>query len=598
VAQSDALKLSTAQKLIYSAPTFAGAAVAIPLLVLLPKFYSDVVLVPIGYIALAIAVARALDAMVDPAIGWLSDRTDTRWGRRRPYILIGAPLCAVALYFLLAPPESLEPVQAGVWFGVTFALYFFFHAVYEIPYLGMGAELTSDYHERSSLFGWRTGFLILGTIAATVLPGVLAYNGVPPRAAMAITGATFAITLLVLYTLLVSRLRERTAVKRSQASLVPGVRVAMRNRPFMILFLTFLIASLPAAIPALLLPYYVDYVIDPPQEKTQVTLLFFLLLYFLTSFLCVPGWVAAARRFGKLNTWIASFLIGISAGIGLFFAGKGDIGWVAFLHVWAGIAFGAGFLLVPAMQADVIDYDELHTGQRREAQFTAFWAMVPKMVAIPGAALPIAVLAQLGYVPNQDQSPAVLMGIRVLYAILPASCAAVALIFARLYPVTQEIHGKILTGIAAHQRGENATDPLTGRTLPPPSARAVTPETSWFLDYFSPAELRKVVQNGAASLRGRVLAKSLGCLALCAAAVYACLSTLGGAHETPGLAPVLSVVTAGLALTGAAFHALRLRPAGELARGRVPVEQIAAHLSQSLVPRAAAAAPEAIQRAS
>jgi GPH family glycoside/pentoside/hexuronide:cation symporter len=99
--------------------------------------------------------------------------------------------------------------------------------------------------------------------------------------------------------------------------------------------------------------------------------------------------------------------------------------------VWAGIAFGAGFLLVPAMQADVIDYDELYTGQRREAQFTAFWAMVPKLVGIPGAALPIALLAMIGYVPNQEQTPQVLLGLRILYALVPASFGAAAFFLAR-----------------------------------------------------------------------------------------------------------------------------------------------------------------------
>src|SRR5262249_8911112 len=266
--------------------------------------------------------------------------------------------------------------------------------IYEIPYLGMGAELTSDYHERSSLFGYRTAFLIPGTLIASALPAILEPTK-GPRGAMAALGTMFAFLLLGLYLLLVFSVRDapRNTERQHKTALVPGVRVAMRNRPFMILFLTFVIASLPAAIPALLIPYYVDYVIDPAD--TQKTLSMFLLLYFGTSFFCVPLWVTAARRYGKLPTWLASFGIGISAGIGLFFAGKGDVLWVAALHVWAGIAFGAGFLLVPAMQADVIDYDELHTGQRREAQFTAFWAMVPKLVTIPGAALPIAVLAQL-----------------------------------------------------------------------------------------------------------------------------------------------------------------------------------------------------------
>ncbi|HTO07254.1 MAG TPA: MFS transporter [Myxococcota bacterium] len=589
-------KLSLLQKLLYSAPTFAGAAIAIPLLIHLPKFYSDVVLVPIGYIALAIAIARALDAMVDPAIGWLSDRTHTRLGRRRPYLLIGAPFCAVALYLMLSPPESLEPAQAGVWFGVTFALYFFFHAIYEIPYLGMGAELTVDYHERSSLYGWRTAFLISGTFFASVLPVVLAARG--PRGAMAATGTMLAVLLVVLYALLVVGVRERRrSTTHAANALVPGVRVAVRNRPFMILFLTLVVASLPAAIPALMLPYYTDYVIDPAD--TQKTVALFLVLYFGTSFFCVPLWVWAAHRFGKLHAWLASFMIGISAGIGLFFVGKGDVAWVAVLHVWAGIAFGAGFLLFPAMQADVIDYDELHTGQRREAQFTAFWALVPKLVAIPGAALPIALLAQLGYVPNQDQSPTVLLGIRVIYALVPAACATVAFFLGRQYNVSQQVHEKIRAGIAAHARGENAVDPLTGRVIPPPSARLVDPDTAWFLDHFSPGELRRVIAQGAAGLRGRVAAKAGACLALSIAAVGTCIATLPAVHEEPGLLPVLSVVTAGFALTGAAFHALRLGPAARMAARPVAPELLRAHLEQTArtLPPVGSAA-EALQRAS
>ena len=569
-------KLGLRQKLLYSAPTFAGAAIAIPILIHMPKFYSDVVLVPIGYIALAIAVARALDAMVDPAIGWLSDRTHTRLGRRRPYILLGAPLCAVALYSMFSPSPSLTPAQAGGWFGVTFALYFFFHAIYEIPYLGLGAELTRDYHERTSLFGWRTFFLILGTWVAGLLP-LLLEPKLGPRGSMSAIGAAFAITLVALFLLLVVGVRERpTVAAHRPGALVPGVRVAMRNRPFLVLFVTFVVASLPAAIPGLLLPFYTDYVIDP--ENTTGTIGLFLLLYFGFGILFVPFWVGIAKRLGKLGAWLLSFGVGISAGIGLFFAGKGDVTFVALLHVWAGVSFGAGFLLVPSMQADVIDYDELHTGQRREAQFTAFWAMVPKLVAIPGAALPLAVLGMIGYVPNADQTPEVLMGIRVLYALVPATFAALAGLLALLYPLNQEAHTAIRAGIDAHKRGEEAVDPLTGRVVPPPAARAVDAETSWFLDFFAPGELRHALARGPAGVRTRVLAKAAVCLALFALALELCLTNVSDLGQQPGLTAVLAVVGAGFALTGVAFHLMRLGPAARLAREPIAPELIRAHL--------------------
>src|SRR5512145_1658102 len=143
-------RLPLATKLLYGAPGFAGAALSIPILVLLPKFYSDVVLVPLAYIAAGIALARAFDAMTDTFMGFLSDHTRTRWGRRRPWMAVGAPLCAVALVALFAPPESLDARAAAVWFTATFMLYFLFHTFYLIPHAALGPELTLDYHERSS----------------------------------------------------------------------------------------------------------------------------------------------------------------------------------------------------------------------------------------------------------------------------------------------------------------------------------------------------------------------------------------------------------------------------------------------------------------
>src|SRR5262245_66085187 len=84
--------------LLYGAPSFAGAAMLVPIYIHLPKFYSDVIGVPLGYLAIAIAAARALDALSDPVVGWLSDRTRSRWGRRRPFIALGSPFCALAFY--------------------------------------------------------------------------------------------------------------------------------------------------------------------------------------------------------------------------------------------------------------------------------------------------------------------------------------------------------------------------------------------------------------------------------------------------------------------------------------------------------------------
>lgn len=584
-------RLSTATMLAYGAPTFAGAAIAIPILVHMPKFYSDVVLVPVGYIALAIALARGLDAITDPLMGWISDRTRSRWGRRRPWIALGTPLCAVALIALFNPPESLTPSAAGVWFGATFALYFLFHTVYEIPYQGLGAELTPDHNERTRLFGVRALFLIAGTIIAAVLPGFLQSgdSASEQRLLLGNMAIGFALALVVLFLIMAATVRERQDfVQRESNPLVPGVRRALRNRPFAILLIAFVVGSLPSAMPAMLLPFFTDYVIKPEStgqfvlgmniDSTGKAVALFLALYFGTGFLFVPGWTWLGQKIGKLNAWMVSMGISISVGPLFFLAGEGDVTWVAVLHLWAGIAFGAGFLLVPSMQADVIDYDELHTGKRREAQYASFWAIVPKFVAIPGAALPIAALAAMGYLPNVDQPPQVLLGIRVLYCLVPMSFGVITLFLVWRYPISEAVHAKIQEGIAAHERGDDAVDPLTGQVLPPPSERGVDEDTGWFLDHFSPRELGRVARGGARSLTAVVLTKAAACLALSIGALWLAIGSLQSLDVQPGLTAVMSVVGGGFAATGVAFHLARWAAARRMGANPTDADVVRAHL--------------------
>ncbi|MBS1107266.1 MAG: transporter, partial [Deltaproteobacteria bacterium] len=126
---------------LYGAPSFAGAAMLVPIYIHLPKFYSDVVGVSLGYLAIAIAAARALDALSDPLVGWLSDRSRSRFGRRQPFIALGAPICALAFYALFAPPPTMDVRAAHTWFALSFVTYFVFHTLYGLPHYALGPEL-------------------------------------------------------------------------------------------------------------------------------------------------------------------------------------------------------------------------------------------------------------------------------------------------------------------------------------------------------------------------------------------------------------------------------------------------------------------------
>jgi glycoside/pentoside/hexuronide:cation symporter, GPH family len=571
------LPLST--KLLYGAPSFAGAAMIIPIFIHMPKFYADVVLVPLGYLAMAIAIARSLDALSDPLMGWISDHTHTRLGRRRPYMLIGAPLCGVAFFCLLNPPAALTGSGAAIWFGITFILYFIFHTVYVLPHYALGPELTQNYHERSTLFAWRESFTILGTIVASAAPGVM-------KTAMHLTerqvffrlGIFFGVVLTLLYWLLVLTVKERPDfVARESNPLVPGVRRALRNRPFSILLASYVVGSIAGAIPATMMPFFNAYVIRPADPTFWLSML--LLGYFGFGFLSLPMWVAVARRVGKLNAWLTSFFLGISGGGLMFLLGPGDMGWLFVLICWAGIGFGAGLFLTPSMQADVIDYDELYTGKRREAQYTAFWSMLPKFIAIPSAAIPIAILASLGYIPPAIQSPRVVFAIRAIFALTPATCSVLSFLIARWFPITQTIHNAILDGIAAHARGEEAIDPLTGTIVPPPKA-GPDEDVGWFLDYFSSGELKRYLAKGASQPVRDVLTVAAISISVSIVSIIYVVHRVSSLSKDPGAMTSVIVVAAGLALTIFAFHLMRLGPARRLAAGEVPPDVVRAHLGQ------------------
>jgi GPH family glycoside/pentoside/hexuronide:cation symporter len=570
-------RLPIGVKVAYGAPNFAGAGMAIPIAIHMSIFYSDTVLVPLGYIALAVAVARALDAITVPLMGWITDRTKTRWGRRRPWMLVGAPLCALSFIALFSPPLGITTSQAAAWFSVTFVFYFLFHTMYSIPHYGLGPELTLDYKERSSLFGWMEGFTVLGTVVAASAPAVLIPMLGGARAGYAALAIGMGTMLTLLYVWQCIRIRERPDFyKRSPNPLVPGVRRVMRNRPFRILLAVYLAGSITAAIPGLLMPFYTKYILQP--ENPDLWIGIFLVTYFGAGFLLLPFWIGLTRRWGKKQVYLFTFPVGITASFLFFFLGKGDL-WPCFwILLWAGSVFGVRLFLGPSMQADVIDYDELHTGKRREAQYGALWALMAKFTMIPSASVPLAILAVVGFTPNVEQSDGVQLALRAIYAFGPASMGTLAFAIAVFFPIKEDVHRRIIEGIQAHQRGEAALDPLTGRVVPPPSDRGLDEESGWFLDHFSRRELERYLERGSGVLmRGALVAVALS-LVIAAAAANLVVVNLGDLAARPGLTTVFEVVLAGFALTAALYHALRVRAARRMGRAPVPAEVVRAHL--------------------
>ena len=227
-----------------------------------------------------------------------------------------------------------------------------------------------------------------------------------------------------------------------------------RNRPFIILLTAYTISAVGNNLPATLILFYVQYVLVSDLADL------FLLLYFVTGIVFLPGWIFLARRIGKKAAWLASMAINSGAFVGVFFLGPGDELVYGILVFLSGIGFGAALAIPSSIQADVIDYDELLTGERREGQYIGLWSIAKKLAAAVGIGAGLALLGMAGYTPNVEQTESVRLVLRTLYALVPSLCNLVGLVVALAYPINDTIHGQIRRAIARKRAGQSFENPL------------------------------------------------------------------------------------------------------------------------------------------
>jgi GPH family glycoside/pentoside/hexuronide:cation symporter len=457
-------RLSYRTKLAYALPAFSLAVVGIPVYVYIPKFYTDVIGVPMTALGVVLLAVRLFDAVTDPLIGSLSDRTRSPFGRRRPFIIAGAVLTAAAMLFLFNPPDG-EPLFSTIWFSAGMFALFLFWTTVTVPYESLGPEMTFDYNDRTALFAVRDGFLIAGTLAAASAPVVadslLALGGGAGERGKFFWISVVYAPLLVgscLWCCQVVREAPRTATDVHR-DLLKGIGSVRRNRPFVILLLAYTIASVGSNLPASLILYYVEYVIGSPLADL------FLMIYFVTGIAFMPVWIVLSRRAGKKRAWLTAIFINTAAFFGVFFLGPGDARAYGVLVFLSGIGFGGALALPSSIQSDVIDYDELLTGRRREGLYIGLWSVAKKFAAAVGVGTGLTVLGMAGFAPNAVQPEGVQWTLRVLYALVPSLCNIVAFAVAMAYPIDQAAHESIRAGIDELRENRPVRDPLTNAWL-------------------------------------------------------------------------------------------------------------------------------------
>ncbi len=399
--------------------------------------------IAIGVIGLIFLLTRLSDVLTDPLIGWLSDRTPGRLGRRRPWVVAGAPIVVVSVRMLFLPPESPSAWYLAGW---LFALWLGWTMI-AIPYYAWGAELSPDYGERTRISTARTGFGYAGVwlaVAAPTLEQRLTGSGASPGEVLALVaaGATLAIPLAALA--LAWRVPETPSVS-SEIPVLKGIRVMWSNRPFRRLLAAFTLSSLA---PALQGPLYLFFVVHVVKEPTAGPLV---LVVFYTAI--IPGvllWAWLANRIEKHRAWMCGMGVMTLATPLYLLLGPGDVVPMMGILVLSGIGAGS-FTAVPAsMKADVIDLDSLESGEDRAGAFFAAWSLAAKAVVAVGPSAAFAALAWIGFDSKAaEPSPRVLDGLRLFFSGAPMLCYFGALLLVRGYPLTRARHGELRDRLSA-----------------------------------------------------------------------------------------------------------------------------------------------------
>jgi GPH family glycoside/pentoside/hexuronide:cation symporter len=439
--------LSTRTLAAYAAPAIGFGFFGMLTSTYLMKYATDTLAIPAAAMGGLLLVSRLWDGFADPVAGFLSDRTHSRLGRRRPWLLSGAAPLALTSLLLWCPPASLPPLTLVVWVGAAALLSFTAQTAVRMPHEALGAELSRDYHERNRVFAARRfafGIGAFGVFAALRWVS----EATDARAAMLRIVAPLSALGAALVVASALALREPAAhagrgARRPHAAL----RHLLANPHARLLLSVSLLQQIATGLVMTSAAYHTEYVLADAGA-------FSLLLgtFFAATLASIPVWLRLARHFEKKPLLVAS-MASVGAILGAMFAvGRGDHALLFSLAALGGFAAGGLDVLLPSLQADVVDWDELQTGERKEGVYFAAWHLVEKLgVGIAGAIIGGA-LSLSGFAPHAEQSAETLALIRGLMSLFPLACyGAGALLFLR-FGLDRRAHAEVQRGITQRAR--------------------------------------------------------------------------------------------------------------------------------------------------
>jgi len=394
-------------------------------------FYTDTFGISAAAAGTIMLIARFWDMASDPLMGVISDRTRTKWGKFRPYILWTALPYSLLAVLAFSTPD-LGHTGKVIYAGVTYMLLMTAYTAINLPYSSLGAVMTSDSYERTSLNTYRFVCAFIGQLIVSGLALTLAgYFGQGDSAkGYRLTVTLFAVIALVLFMVTILSTRERIQPPPTQQdSLKQDFKILLRNRPWVILAVGGVISFVMFALQNLSLAFYFKYYVGR-EESVQL----FNVAGSIALIVALPLSRPLAQRFGKRNVFIGSSILSGSFFTLLYLPGAESMGWVYTLNILGKMAYAPAVPLLWTMIADAADYGEWTTGRRATGLFFSAATFAQKGGWGIGGALAGWLLAGFGYVEQAaEQTALALTGIKLLISVFPGvlymSCALILIFY-------------------------------------------------------------------------------------------------------------------------------------------------------------------------
>lgn len=471
-------KLKGWQIAAFVLPAIPISALGLPLVVHLPYFYENHVGMSAALVGYVLFFMRLWDVITDPVLGVVSDRYSTRWGRRRHWIVLAVPIIALATYFLFMPPAGAGAVHLGLW---MFILYIGWTLI-TISHMSWGAELSSDYHERSRIQGWREFALIGGMFGVLAMPALMElFVENISQADIVFAMGWFVILLLPLgVAAAVTMVDERPAPPREPIDWREALKVIAQNKPLRYLLAADFLQAAATGVTGTLYFWFVPLVL-----QMQGMANFLLLFYFLAGVLAVPAWIQLSYRIGKHKTFAWAMFYGALAALPLLIIPPGMFWLTLTGFVLFGLAYGAASFLLRAMMADIKDQDAVSSGQDKTGIYYSLLTLTNK-IGYATALLTLPVIQYFGVETGADaQNTATgIFALKAIYVGVPATLLAVAGWIMWEFPLDQKAQERLQEELAERQptmafaKGKASTHIGGAQPMPSLSAAAVVPNNA------------------------------------------------------------------------------------------------------------------------